>query len=94
MAVRTREEIINTINTIVGDDADDTAITLLEDLADTFDDYESRSNDQTNWKEKYETNDKAWRDKYRTRFGQGSNDVQEINEPKQYQYKDLFKIGG
>lgn len=94
MAVRTREEIINTVNTIVGDEPDDTGIGLLEDLADTLDDYETRINDKTNWKEKYETNDKNWRDKYRKRFGQGSNEPPDITEPKQYQYRDLFKIGG
>ena len=68
MAVRTKEELLNDIKSIIGDSTDDTSIILLEDISDTFDDLESRSTDTEDWKTKYEENDAEWRRKYTDRF--------------------------
>ena len=92
MAVRTQEEIMNTLNTILGDNNSDDVVTLLEDMSDTFDDYETRVSDTTDWKTKYEENDKQWREKYRKRFGQGSEGGDGgLNEPKPLTFDNLFK---
>lgn len=96
--IKTKDEIINMISARIGEDNSDEAIGLLEDITDTLNDYETRTADSTNWKEKYETNDKEWRDKYKERFmsGDSSKDEEIIDEeekPKRYAFEDLFKEG-
>lgn len=86
------------ISARIGEDNSDEAIGLLEDITDTLTDYETRTADSTNWKQKYEDNDKEWRDKYKERFmsGDSSKDEQIIEEeekPKRYTFEDLFKEG-
>ena len=55
MAVRTCEEILNTIRARIGDDTSDEAISLVEDVTDTLADMENRAKgDGVNWREKYE----------------------------------------
>lgn len=98
MAVRTREEILNSIKEHFGDDTSDSALALVEDLTDTITDFEQKANnDGQNWKQKYEDNDAAWRKKYRDRFFSGGNDDDD-DEPeplrnKNYSYENLFKEG-
>ena len=77
MAVRTREELISLVNDIVGENADDKVISLLEDITDTYNDFDTRTNstDTEDWKKKYEDNDKQWREKYKARFL--SNDTEQ-----------------
>lgn len=96
--IKSKDEIINMISARIGEDNSDEAIGLLEDITDTLNDYETRTADSTNWKEKYETNDKEWRDKYKERFmsGDSSKDDEIIDEeekPKRYSFEDLFKEG-
>ena len=96
--IKTKDEIINMISARIGEDNSDEAIGLLEDITDTLNDYETRTADSTNWKEKYETNDKEWRDKYKERFmsGDSSKDdiiIEEEEKPKRYAFEDLFKEG-
>lgn len=72
MAVRSREEILNSIRERVGEQNDDETIAFIEDVTDTFTDLETRANgDGVNWKEKYEENDANWRKKYTDRFFSG-----------------------
>lgn len=68
MAVRTKEEMLNLIKGKIGDDTSDESIALIEDINDTFDEYEKKAKDTTDWEKKYNENDKAWRKKYRDRF--------------------------
>lgn len=96
MAVRTREEILEQVRTRLGDDASDEAIALVEDISDTMSDYEARANgDGTDWKSKYEENDKEWRKKYRDRFFSGgtddNNDDGSDVEETPLTFEDLFK---
>ena len=46
-----------------------------------MDDYETKTNDTTDWKEKYETNDKEWREKYKARFFKPSEKDDEPDLP-------------
>lgn len=97
MAVSNKDEILNRISGILGDRTDDEALGLLEDITDTFGDYDSRIKENGDWKSKYEENDKSWRDKYRERFYNApetqddyvEEDVTE--EKKSYTYEDLFE---
>lgn len=69
MAVRTREEILESVRARVGEQTDDETIAFIEDISDTLNDLETRANgDGTNWKTKYEENDAEWRKKYTERF--------------------------
>lgn len=69
MAVKTREEILESFKTRLGENPDDDSISFLEDFTDTLDDFEKRAKgDGTDWKSKYEENDANWRKKYTERF--------------------------
>lgn len=90
MAVVTREEIVNQINSLIEENSDG-KIKLLEDITDTM---SERTSDE-DWKTKYEENDAAWRKKYVERFsGKTVEEVKEkpTEEVKTYEtYDDLFE---
>ena len=75
MAIRTREEILESIRNIVGDSTDDNTLQVLEDVTDTFTDFENKTADQTDWEAKYKENDEGWRKKYAERFYTGDPSV-------------------
>lgn len=98
MAVRTQQEILESLKARIGDSTDDDTLAFIEDVTDTLTDYETRVSDSTNWKEKYETNDAEWRQRYRDRFF--GNLETEVVEPssvvetetkKPMTFEDLFK---
>ena len=101
MAVRTQEELLNSIKGLLPDDTSDEAISLLEDVTDTLGSFSNANNDNEDWKKKYEENDKEWRQKYRDRFfNTGSNDGDKPDkkfepepepEPAMKKFDDLFK---
>ena len=64
MAVKNKEEILEQIKNLLGENDSDDAIQLIEDVSDTI----GEPKDDTDWKAKYEENDKAWRTRYRDRF--------------------------
>lgn len=74
MAVKTKEEIMNFIKERTKDDTSDETLAFIEDVNDTFNDYDTKVHDSTDWKQKYEDNDKQWREKYRNRFFSGEPD--------------------
>lgn len=81
MAVKTRDEIMEAIRKRIGEDTSDEAIALLEDVTDTFTDYETRVSDKTDWKAKYDEMDTSWRKKYMDRFsGKTGEDIKEEQE--------------
>lgn len=93
MAVRTTEEILESIKSRVGDSTEDADLEFLEDVTDTLSDLKSKSDGQEDWKTKYEENDKQWREKYRDRFfdkkGPDPDLEPEPETPKTFE--DLFK---
>lgn len=96
MAVKTREEILESFKTRLGENPDVESISFLEDVTDTLDDFEKRANgDGTDWKSKYEENDANWRKKYTERFF--SDEPEPEPEPKPdpdntpRTFSDLFK---
>lgn len=69
MAVKTREEILESVRARVGDNTDDETISFIEDITDTLNDLETKAKgDGTDWKARYEENDAEWRKKYTERF--------------------------
>lgn len=80
MAVRTREEILNTLNTRFAGDNSDEVLGLIEDVTDTFKDLETRAaGDGIDWHQRYTENDNQWRQRYRDRF---MKPAPEPNEPE------------
>ena len=95
MAVLNKEEMLNKVKGIIGNNTDDESISLIEDITDTIGDYETRLSDTTDWKQKYEENDNNWRTKYKERFfsNEKPNDEEkeEEDKPKTYSYDSLFE---
>lgn len=98
MSVKTREEILESFKTRLGESPDDESISFLEDVTDTLDDFEKRANgDGTDWKSKYEENDANWRKKYTERFFSVEPEPDPKPEPKPEPddtprtFSDLFK---
>lgn len=86
MAVRSREEIMEAIRKRIGEDTSDEAISLLEDVTDTFADYETKVADKTDWKAKYDEMDANWRKKYIDRFSGKTGE--EVKDEQEEQIKD------
>lgn len=96
MAIKSREDLLKSLNTLIGDNSTDENLAILEDVTDTLKDYEEKTADQTDWKSKYEQNDADWRKKYKERFLSGENikDEQEEDvkkDSKLLTFDSLFK---
>lgn len=96
MAIKSREDLLKSLNTLIGDNATDENLAILEDVTDTLEDYEEKTADQTDWKTKYEQNDAEWRKKYKERFlsGETIKDEQEEDvkkDSKSLTFDSLFK---
>lgn len=92
--VKSVEEIMASLNAALGDNTDDATLGLLEDVQDTL----NAGADSASWKQKYEENDKQWRERYRERFNQPSEQQQpegKMDEPeeKPLVFENLFKEG-
>ena len=96
MAIKSREDLLKSLNTLIGDNSTDENLAILEDISDTLKDYEEKTADQTDWKTKYEQNDAEWRKKYKERFlsGETIKDEQEEDvkkDSKSLTFDSLFK---
>jgi hypothetical protein len=105
MAIVPKSDLLNKFQTIVGDNTSDDVLNFLDDMKDTLDDFEKRSSVDSEWKAKYEANDKAWRERYRDRFMNGAKEPDEMtpnvpegnggegdNEPKlKTSFSELFE---
>lgn len=94
MAIKTRDELLASVRSIIGENTSDEALALIEDVTDTMTNLEA--NNSEDWKKRYEDNDKMWRDKYRDRFYSSDplplEDKQvEVDEDKPLTYDSLFK---
>lgn len=92
MAKLKKDELIEKVRKYVGDRTDDETIELIEDISDSID-----SSDADEWRQKYEENDKMWRDKYISRFLEKKED--ELDTPTEHEeeeneynsFEDLFE---
>lgn len=91
MAKLSKDELIEKVKKYVGNRTDDETIEIIEDITDSID-----ASDADEWRQKYEENDKMWRDKYVSRFfDKKEEDLENPNEheeEKEYNsYEDLFE---
>ena len=98
--VLSREDLLSRISERIGDDNSDEAISLIEDFSDTFDDLESKTNSDDEWKQKYEELDNEWRNKYKERFFKTETTPDKVKEDqkedviddgKEVTFDDLFE---
>jgi len=73
MAVKSKEELLSTIKSVIGDTPSDEAIVLLEDVSDTLDNSTGSSSDEDKKKieeleKKVKDTDDIWRKRYTERF--------------------------
>lgn len=99
--VRSKDEILASIHSRIGEDNSDEAIALVEDINDTFDDLSTKASSTVDWEKKYNELDADWRKKYTERFFTPSSDIDPIaeelkkevpDEKKVLTYEDLFKV--
>ena len=90
MAKLKKEELIEKVTAMAGENPSDEYISLIEDMSDSFVD------ESDDWKSKYEENDANWRKRYIERF----SNKEEIKEEKEDEvdedyvktsYEDLFE---
>ena len=96
MAIRSKDEILESLKGRIGESTDDDTIAFIEDITDTFTDLEDKAKgDGTDWKTMYEENDKAWRTKYTERFFSGEPKPESPTDPEPkpepMTFDDLFK---
>ena len=93
--VKSKEELIEEIRAVVGDDTRDNVIALIENVSDTITELETSDGEE--WKQKFEDNDKMWREKYISRFTEGTAEPTEPTEPtaddeeKEKTFEELFE---
>lgn len=93
MAIRTMDELRNSLDIILNERTDDDALTFIEDFTDTVGELEKRAEENVNWKEKYEENDREWREKYRKRFFEGNDEiVEETVVTEKRSFDELFDV--
>lgn len=90
MAVKDMDSILLAVKQMIGDNASDEAIALMEDITDTITDYETKIADKTDWKAKYDEMDTSWRRKYIERFSGKTG--KEIKDEQEEQIKDDDEI--
>jgi hypothetical protein len=88
MAVRSKDELMDRISTIIGDRTDDDALEFMADFTDTYDSLNNHEGMYT--KEQYDNLDASWRQKYKDRFFSGPANDDE-NENKNNKEKDKDK---
>lgn len=94
MAIRTRDEIMSQLKTLIGeDDTSDETLTFIQDVSDTLGNDNSAQR-ITELETQLEEQDREWRKKYRDAFFTGKadesiEDEPEYNSPKRFE--DLFK---
>lgn len=93
MAKLSKDELLEKVRTYVGDRTDDETLAIIEDISDSFD-----SSDADEWRQKFEKNDKMWRDKYISRFFEKNDDgIEDPTDEKDYEekeykaFEDLFE---
>lgn len=90
MAVLSKDEYFTRLQERIGDDTSDEAISFIEDMSDTYNDWENRATgDGVDWKKKYEENDAAWKAKYRHRFFTGDSRI--VENDKETDDEDTYR---
>ena len=103
MAIKTVDEIMESVKARIGEDNSDDALAFIEDINDTLKDMSEKASvdNSAEWEEKYNALDNEWRAKYKERFFNKSveealekekeTESDEEVEQRKMSYDDLFK---
>lgn len=92
MAVLKKDELMEKLRIIIGEQLSDEAVSFIEDITDTINDYEGREHvGEEEWKRRYNELDKGWRKRYRDRFFNGT-DVDMVVKEQETDVKDGGEI--
>ena len=99
MAVLSKDDYMARVKGIVGEKSDDESISLLEDLTDTYNDLEKRTQkSDIDWEKKCKDLDEQWRKRFQKRFyeSDGGNpyygpEIETETEEEKITIDDLFK---
>lgn len=102
MAVLTREQFMEKLNTLTDGKTDDDTLTMIQDFSDTFKSLEEKEDVEAvrgDYEAKLKSLDDTWRNKYRDAFFNGTEekkDEEEKEEEKEepHTYEELFKEEG
>lgn len=92
MAIRTRDEIMAQLQSMVGEDTSDETLSFIQDVSDTLGDNNSAQR-ITQLETQLEEQDKEWRKKYRDAFFTGKPDDsydEESEQKRPKRFEDLF----
>lgn len=108
MAVKSKDELLSSLKTIIGDTPSDEALTLLEDMSDTLDNSTGGSSDEDKKKieeleKQVKDTDEMWRKRYADRFlnpsddngsdDDNSDDGQDDDNESPKTFEELFSAG-
>ena len=90
MGVLNKEQFLVRLQERIGGDTSDEAMSFIEDMTDTFNDMETRSNAQSDeqWRKKYMELDKSWREKYKARFFNSETTPADVKDEQEEDVKD------
>lgn len=94
MAIKTRDELMQTANGIFGDNSDDNVLEFIGDLSDTLASVADSAQRISQLEEEKQQIDNNWRKKYRERFFApvDDDDRDDPNPPAlKTRYEELFK---
>lgn len=103
MAVKSKDDLLAELKTRFGeDDNSDDTLSFIEDISDTYDDLSEQVSKSGEWKDRYEQNDREWRQKYKERFFSkpssedetvtDTDEDEETETKKPMTFEDLFTI--
>ena len=93
MAVLNKDDFMKRIQERIGDDTSDEAMAFIEDMTDTYADFETRTSGSEDWEKKYNDLDKSWREKYKARFFEGGSDGATVGDAMDAQIEDVQDDG-
>lgn len=92
MAVKTRDEIMSQLQTIIGEDTSDETLTFIQDVSDTLGNDNSAER-IAQLETQLRDQDETWRKKYRDAFFSGKPEPEPEDEPSgktPKRFEDLF----
>ena len=85
MSIKSKDELLTNVKSLLGDNLSDEGIALLEDISDTLDSSTGSSSDEdkktiAELEQKVKDTDSMWRQKYADRFLNPSNSIGNEND--------------
>ena len=83
-----KEDFMSAVKNMVGENTDDNSLKFVEDMSDTYNEFEQTTAGTDDWKQKFEENDKTWREKYRDRFYSSGEEDKKKEEEHEEESED------